>query len=269
VKVLKRLKPEHFKAKLDQAGIPLRQGEGLPIALGGAGLTLEELVSLYSALANQGVIKPVRYSLGGGTRSATTTFSPEAIAHTNWALSNITAGSDRMHGSINQKPIAYKTGTGPGGADALAVGTNGHYVVGIWIGTPTGEYLAGNSGLRVAAPILHQVFDLLPPARFHAAKPKQAPESLQYFRTATSRSRFPIQILFPLNGSTITKRAGNPRIPLRIKGVTYPIVVSVNNRTMQILKNNTAHLTLTQSGSYTISVVDTKGFSAKTSFVIN
>jgi len=128
---------------------------------------------------------------------------------------------------------------------------------------------AGTSGLRVAAPILHQVFDLLPPGRFYAAKPKQAPESLQYFRTATSRSRFPIQILFPLNGSSITKRAGNPRIPLHIQGVTYPIVVSVNNRTMQILKNNTAHLTLTQSGSYTINVVDTKGFSAKASFVIN
>ena len=64
--------PEHFKAKLDQAGIPLRHGEGLPIALGGAGLTLEEvqLVSVHGTsflfFLNKGDCCDAEFEFEGG-----------------------------------------------------------------------------------------------------------------------------------------------------------------------------------------------------------
>lgn len=58
--------------------------------------------------------------------------------------------------------IAWKTGTSFGGRDAWAVGTTRDYVVGVWVGNATGEGRPELTGLGAAAPILFQLFDLLP-----------------------------------------------------------------------------------------------------------
>lgn len=58
--------------------------------------------------------------------------------------------------------IAWKTGTSFGNRDAWAIGTNSRYVVGIWVGNATGEGRPTLTGVTSAAPILFDVFNLLP-----------------------------------------------------------------------------------------------------------
>ncbi len=62
----------------------------------------------------------------------------------------------------SSKQIAWKTGTSFGFRDAWAIGTTKDYVVGVWVGNADGEGRPGLVGVQVAAPILFDVFDLLP-----------------------------------------------------------------------------------------------------------
>ncbi|PJE39568.1 MAG: penicillin-binding protein 1C [Flavobacterium sp.] len=58
--------------------------------------------------------------------------------------------------------LAWKTGTSFGNRDAWAIGTNSRYVVGVWVGNANGEGRPELTGVESAAPILFDVFNLLP-----------------------------------------------------------------------------------------------------------
>ncbi|MGV3697120.1 MAG: penicillin-binding protein 1C [Flavobacterium sp.] len=58
--------------------------------------------------------------------------------------------------------LAWKTGTSFGNRDAWAIGTNSRYVVGVWVGNASGEGRPELTGVGTAAPILFDVFNLLP-----------------------------------------------------------------------------------------------------------
>lgn len=60
------------------------------------------------------------------------------------------------------KQIAWKTGTSFGFRDAWAIGTTKDYVVGVWVGNADGEGRPGLVGVQTAAPILFEVFNILP-----------------------------------------------------------------------------------------------------------
>jgi len=62
----------------------------------------------------------------------------------------------------SSKEIAWKTGTSFGFRDAWAIGSTKDYVVGVWVGNADGEGRPGLVGLSTAAPILFDVFDVLP-----------------------------------------------------------------------------------------------------------
>ncbi|WP_178991755.1 penicillin-binding protein 1C [Winogradskyella schleiferi] len=62
----------------------------------------------------------------------------------------------------SSQDIAWKTGTSFGFRDAWAIGTTKDYVVGVWVGNADGEGRPGLVGVQTAAPILFDVFDLLP-----------------------------------------------------------------------------------------------------------
>ena len=62
----------------------------------------------------------------------------------------------------SSQDIAWKTGTSFGFRDAWAIGTTKDYVVGVWVGNADGEGRPGLVGVETAAPILFDVFDLLP-----------------------------------------------------------------------------------------------------------
>jgi penicillin-binding protein 1C len=65
--------------------------------------------------------------------------------------------------------LAWKTGTSFGNRDAWAIGTNSRYVVGVWVGNASGEGRPELTGVDYAAPILFDVFNLLPRKPFFKA----------------------------------------------------------------------------------------------------
>lgn len=64
--------------------------------------------------------------------------------------------------------IAWKTGTSFGSRDGWAIGTNAKYVVGVWVGNASGEGRPSLTGVGSAAPILFDVFNLLPRQKWFA-----------------------------------------------------------------------------------------------------
>ena len=62
--------------------------------------------------------------------------------------------------------IAWKTGTSYGFRDAWAIGVNPKFCVGVWVGNADGEGRPGITGIGAAAPVLFEVFDLLPTANW-------------------------------------------------------------------------------------------------------
>lgn len=65
--------------------------------------------------------------------------------------------------------IAWKTGTSFGNRDAWAIGTSSRYVVGVWVGNATGEGRPSLTGVESAAPVMFDVFNLLPRAGWFSA----------------------------------------------------------------------------------------------------
>lgn len=64
----------------------------------------------------------------------------------------------------SSQQIAWKTGTSIGFRDAWAVGVTPKYAVGVWAGNADGEGRPGLLGVKAAAPILFDLFDILPTA---------------------------------------------------------------------------------------------------------
>lgn len=266
VKVLHLLGPERFKVRLAQADILLREGEGLPIALGGAGINLYELVTLYTALANGGLVMPLTTQrvLSMENNHGKHLFAEEQIAQINYLLSQNTMGASRLHGRLKNQPIAYKTGTGPGGTDAWAIGANGEYVVGIWVGSPSGDRIVNNTGLTRAVPVMNQVFDILPSGRLIQQKPGKTPEALGLFKRRENQ----IKIRFPVDGSRIESRGRGIPIPLIIDSATYPVAAIVNNSSIYRLAAGNTNLNMDQPGSYELKLIDAKGKEASVNFVL-
>ena len=69
------------------------------------------------------------------------------------------AGWDYFSSSEN---IAWKTGTSFGFRDAWAIGITPDYVIGVWVGNADGEGRPGLTGIKTAAPIMFDIFNLLP-----------------------------------------------------------------------------------------------------------
>ncbi len=63
----------------------------------------------------------------------------------------------------SSRKIAWKTGTSYGFRDAWAVGVTPRYVVAVWAGNADGEGRPGLTGIQAAAPMMFDVFGILPP----------------------------------------------------------------------------------------------------------
>ncbi len=167
---------ERFLATLRQMGMSTlhrRSREyGLPLILGGAEGTLWELSSMYANLANR----------AQQAQKTSNYFSPKVLANdsikTNrrneispasaWMTLNALLEVGRPGTQAYWKrfdsshKIAWKTGTSFGHRDAWAIGTTPKYTVGVWVGNAAGEGRQGMTGVRIAAPLLFDVFNRLP-----------------------------------------------------------------------------------------------------------
>ncbi len=100
----------------------------------------------------------------GKTSAEKTVFDAGSIYMTFEAMKNVNRPSSETNWELydSSKQIAWKTGTSFGFRDAWAIGTTKDYVVGVWVGNADGEGRPGLVGVATAAPILFDVFDLLP-----------------------------------------------------------------------------------------------------------
>lgn len=146
------------------AGVKLPRSEalyGLTLPLGGAEVTMEDLVRLYAALANNGELRPLRRSSCDpvalrGRRM----IMPEAAFLTLDMLDLPRTEISRAY-SDQAAPVFWKTGTSHGFRDAWSVAVFNHYVLAIWIGNFDGRANGNFVGRIAAAPLLFQIIDSL------------------------------------------------------------------------------------------------------------
>ncbi len=159
VQVLERLDPAHFFAHMQTAGAGLRLPPGavpnLAIALGGVATNLERLVSLYSALGNEGYAIVPRLSPDDPLQKRRL-LSPG----TAWIIRDIL--SHRREETTWQQGLAIKTGTSYGNRDAWAMGVGKHHTIGVWVGRPDNAAMTGHYGSYTAVPILRAAAAILP-----------------------------------------------------------------------------------------------------------
>ena len=239
VAVLDRLGPARFTAALAAAGVRLRLPEptadpGLAVALGGAGITLADLVRLYAALSNGGEVMPLRYLSDEPPVPGTPIFGPLGAWYVNDILAEAPAPPGVLPAEARRgRRLAFKTGTSFGFRDFWAVGYDPEITIGVWAGRPDGTPMPGRSGRLTAAPILFKIADLLGPAmpRKEAAPPRGAllaarndlPSRLQRLDPipprATASTGGP-QIVYPPDGALIEWRG--EELPLEAVGGKRP-----------------------------------------------
>jgi penicillin-binding protein 1C len=155
---------------------------GLTLILGGAESNLWDMCKTYASLAstvnhfNQSsseyyskeFVEPIVTAdtqVDFGMKSTVETiFDAASIYLTFEAMKKVNRpeGSESWEFFDSSKQIAWKTGTSFGNKDAWAIGVTKDYVVGVWVGNADGEGRPNVTGLSSAAPILFDVFDLLP-----------------------------------------------------------------------------------------------------------
>ena len=147
---------------------------GLSLILGGAEVSLWDLVSAYGTMAR--TLRNYPHNKTGVNRRAVYTqdtiqyfdekshFNPATCYYTFKAMREVKRPEDDLNWELfsSSQQISWKTGTSFGFRDAWAVGTNSEYVVGVWVGNADGEGRPGLVGRRAAAPILFDIFSSLP-----------------------------------------------------------------------------------------------------------
>lgn len=189
VQELRNFRYEKFYEVLKNVGITtLTQAPdhyGLSLVLGGAEGTLWDITGSYASMARTlnnyfNVVGSKRYNKND-FHSPTYLSVPKSkdinnqLTETSWLNASgiwltfetlkelYRPGEETGWRYFNStKPIAWKTGTSFGFRDGWAVGTNPEYTVGVWVGNADGEGRPGLTGTEMAAPILFDLFSLLP-----------------------------------------------------------------------------------------------------------
>jgi len=254
VRVLDRVGANRFASALSFAGadpdIPqsLDGAAGLAVALGGLGMSVQDLAVLYAALGDDGRAKPLAWTEAAAQANREAPGAALVSAESAREIVHILYGSPappgRMpaHLSVSAPSIAYKTGTSYGFRDAWAAGiTNGHVIV-VWTGRPDGAPRPGATGREAALPALFDIADTLlrhrPEAAAHVrvASPRHTPLALERF----ARADQPPDILFPPEDAelwaaepgrafVLSARAGSPvawyvdGAPAALNGAGQPV----------------------------------------------
>ncbi len=244
--VLDRLGPTRFDVRLAQAGVrlvlPAGETPGLAMGLGGAGITLADLVCLYGGLARLGTtVALIERRDHIGAEFAQPRRLMEQVAA--WQVGNVLRGAPPPDSAAGGR-IAFKTGTSYGYRDAWAIGFDGAHTIGVWVGRPDGAPVAGMLGREAAAPILFDAFARFgrPPAAFPSAprgvvlaSNAKLPLPLRRLRPSGwlgEDADPPVRIAFPPHGARLESLSASseepPSIALKIDGGRRPLTVLVN-----------------------------------------
>lgn len=189
VRMLRDYSYPKFHSKLKKLGMKTLYKApshyGLSIVLGGAEGTLLDLCGMYASLGRT-LIHFEEHSLfyrSNDIRRLNISQNSDFSEYTLKNKSELNAGAiwhmikamEEVNRPENQrgwerfsssKRVAWKTGTSFGYRDAWAIGMDGKYVVGVWVGNADGEGRDELVGVKKAAPILFETFNLLPNAEW-------------------------------------------------------------------------------------------------------
>ena len=252
VKVLAAVGPGRLMGRFRRAGIapqlPPNAKPSLAVALGGLGMTLKDLASLYTGLARGG--EPVSLSWRRDAPAARPSTMRRRLLSpaSSWYVTDILKDAPPPP-SAKGGTIAYKTGTSYGYRDAWAVGYDGRHVVAVWIGRPDGASTPGLLGRLSAAPILFDAFARIAerttpfraaPAGVVKASGASLPPPLKRFREpgddAVAQGPFlepPVLIAFPPDRAEldVEEREAEPLI-IKAEGGALPLTWLIDGSPM-------------------------------------
>jgi penicillin-binding protein 1C len=290
IRLLDAVGPQLLASRLGRAGVeyvlPDGAAAGLPIGLGGLGLSLFDLAELYTIFPNRGRVAvlgtglPQSPSAQGPGREI---LSPSAA----WYVSDILAGVAPPEGAARQG-LAYKTGTSFGFRDSWAVGFDGRFVLAVWAGRPDGSPSPGMTGRLSAAPILFEAWRragleavALPVAPSSVLRGSAAdlPEGLRRFEPrdgllgSGAGSEASPAIVFPPDGARVDLgfASGGPidSLQMKLQGGRAPFRWLANGKPLPGAERR-RNLSWQPDGQgfSTLTVIDAKGRSARVSVFI-
>ncbi|HXV29631.1 MAG TPA: penicillin-binding protein 1C [Sinorhizobium sp.] len=282
IRLLDAVGPARLMVRFRRADIrlslPRHEAPGLAIGLGGAGITLRDLVQLYAGLANRGW--PVR--LGDGIEGKAGLIDGEPLLSTvaTWHVADILSDVLPPVGS-RQRGIAYKTGTSYGYRDAWSVGFDGRHVLGVWVGRPDNGAVPGLTGYGAAAPILFEGFAKagiaitpLPDAPGGAVRIAQTELPVSQRRFAVTANGLPQtsireatpQIVFPPEGARVelgARPGAMMPLTLKLQGGRAPFRWLANGRPLPEMTRRRVNQWMPDGGGYsTLTVIDALGRAA-------
>lgn len=272
VATLERIGARRFEAALRRAGACVempRRAEaepGLALALGGVGVTLEDMVQLYAALGDEGRARPLandRARLFERSRRFVRRETADRVLEI-LAASPHPAGRVSAQVARDAPRVAFKTGTSYGFRDAWAFGVSNGYAVGVWVGRPDGTPRPGATGRSEALPILFEAFDLI-----GGGADEAAPAPPQYHSPAPALVRFDpeeregLSILFPPANAEVLVLDYGPQgrgLSLSASGGRAPLTWYASGaRVAQEPTSGRAIWRPTAPGFYDVTVVDADG----------
>jgi penicillin-binding protein 1C len=134
---------------------------GLALVLGGAEVTMQELVSLYAMLANEGIWHPLRLRSDQPMTIGKHLLSPEASFLIVDILKNTPRPDNYLGTSKPAFPVAWKTGTSSGYRDAWSIGLLGPYVLAVWVGNFDNTSNPAFIGKTIAGPLFFELVDAI------------------------------------------------------------------------------------------------------------
>ncbi|MDD4581510.1 MAG: penicillin-binding protein 1C, partial [Bacteroidales bacterium] len=139
---------------------------GLSLILGGAEISLWDIVSVYSNMARALLDLPkteLSLSLKEKGKESKRKFDKGAVWQTFEVIKELNRPEEMdWHALPSVETIAWKTGTSYGFRDAWAVGVSTRYAVGVWVGNAGGEGKPGLIGAATAGPVMFDIFNFLP-----------------------------------------------------------------------------------------------------------
>ncbi len=286
VKLLEAVGPMRLAARFRRAGVTLKlpagEAPGLAIGLGGAGITLEDLVTLYTGLADGGRAVRLRSMFDPSLRPANADLLSPAAS---WQVSDILSGVAPPLGAATAA-IAYKTGTSYGYRDAWSVGYDGAHVLGVWVGRADNASVPGLTGITAAAPILFEAFSKagfgsapLParPSGAQALARADLPPSLRRFSgdvaaaSTTAPAEPPPAIVYPPTGARVALADGAALQPLvlKLQGGRAPFRWLANGRPLaDISRRRTRQWQPDGRGAATLTVIDAAGRAASVNLFV-
>ena len=266
-----------FVARLRGAGagivLPRDTAPGLPVALGGLGLTLTDLARLYAGLARGGSVPDLVRHLDRPPSGSEHTITDPVSA---WYAADILRGAPPPDNAPAGR-LAFKTGTSYGYRDAWAVGFDRRVTIAVWVGRPDGAPVPGLVGRVVAAPILFDAFGRYGGEPEPVRKPRDAlvtttaglPPPLRHIRrdapkTLAATLAPALKIAYPPDGARIDLRPdGEGAGPLALKalGGAPPLTWMVDGLPVADGLRRQAEWVPPGAGFARISVMDASGAS--------